>query len=51
MQLHGVPQTPFGFALIFRAHQHVDVIVAVAEQLEKNVRADISGGTCEKNSH
>ena len=51
MELHRVPETFFGFALIFRTNEHVDAIVAVAEQLEKNVRADVAGGTCEKDGH
>ncbi len=43
MQLHRVPQTLFGFAMIFRADQQLTLSLLLREQLGKNVRADVAG--------
>ena len=51
MQLQRPPETLARFLLVARADQEIQRVGMVREQIRRDVRADISGGTGQENSH
>ena len=51
VQLQGSPQANVRLALIARPHQKIQRIAVIPQQVRRDVRADITGGTGQKNGH
>ncbi len=51
MQLQSPPETFLGFLFIARAYEEIQRVGMARKQIRRDVRADISGGTGQENSH
>src|SRR5882757_3790591 len=51
MELQRLPETFAGFLVRFRADQKIQPIGMAGEKASHKVAAEISGGTCQENSH
>ena len=51
MQLESAPQTFLRFLIIARADEQIQRVGMAREQIRRDVRADVSGGTGQEDSH
>ncbi len=51
MQLQSLPQTQLRLARIARAHQHIQHCIVLAQQICRNMRADVAGRSGQEYRH